>query len=62
MHDTDTLHETTLSDDNVITLTKPTERLERLRIAAASRATLLRKDHLRLEDELNRLRAKAAER
>ena len=60
MHDTTTTDDTTGTD--VINLTIRTESIERLRVATASRASLLRKDHLRLQDELDRLRAKAAER
>jgi hypothetical protein len=39
---------------------EPSERFERLRIAAASRATLLRRAHRRLELDLRDLRDKAA--
>lgn len=38
----------------------PSERLVRLRVAAASRASLLRAAHLRLEDDLRELREKAS--
>jgi len=38
----------------------PSETLERLRVAAASRASLLRAAHVRLEDDLRDLREKAA--
>ena len=38
----------------------PSETFERLRVAAASRASLLRAAHLRLEDDLRDLRQKAA--
>lgn len=37
----------------------PSETFERLRVAAASRASLLRAAHLRLEDDLRDLREKA---
>lgn len=40
----------------------PSETLERLRVAAASRASLLRAAHLRLEGDLEGLRQKAASR
>lgn len=40
---------------------EPSEGFERLRIATASRATLLRRAHQRLEVDLRELRAKAAE-
>ena len=39
---------------------EPSETFERLRIAAASRASLLRAAHVRLEDDLRDLRMKAA--
>lgn len=38
------------------------ETFERLRVAAASRATLLREAHVRLEDDLRDLRSKASAR
>jgi hypothetical protein len=38
---------------------EPSERLLRLRIATASRATLLREAHTRLQDDLSDLRSKA---
>jgi len=38
----------------------PSETRERLRVAAASRASLLRAAHLRLEDDLRELREKAS--
>jgi hypothetical protein len=39
--------------------TEPSESLLRLRVAVASRATLLREAHSRLQDDLSALRSKA---
>ena len=52
------------SDDEIRTdvpvASTPSETFERLRVAAASRASLLRAAHLRLEVDLEDLRQKAA--
>lgn len=42
-----------------MTTATPSPTFERLRVAAASRASLLRTAHLRLEDDLRGLREKA---
>lgn len=44
------------TDDDVVVVSEP---LQRIRVAAAARATLLRSDRARLDLDLDRLRSKA---